>query len=170
MTKRPLEQVFLDDIFSKLGMNDTYLPVSKKEHIPQVYYGKTLLDRPQFIISSKASGGCVSTIKDLMLFIRAFFQGKLFDDSLFETFEKYKPLQLSMFPIQYGGGFMRIKMGGLATLFQGQGELIGHSGSTGSFAFYYPQKDLFFAGDFNQMKHPALPIKYVMQLAMFASK
>lgn len=42
------------------------------------------------------------------------------------------------------------------------------SGSTGSFAFYYPNKELFFVGDFNQMKYPALPIKFVIQLAMFA--
>lgn len=37
-----------------------------------------------------------------------------------------------------------------------------------SFVFYYPDKELFFVGDFNQMKYPALPIRFVMQLAMFA--
>ena len=63
---------------------------------------------------------------------------------------------------------MRIKMGGFSTSFLGQGDLTGHSGSTGSFAFYYPDKELFFVGDFNQMKYPALPIRFVMQLAMFA--
>jgi hypothetical protein len=44
--------------------------------------------------------------------------------------------------------------------------LIGHSGSTGSFAFYYPYKDLFFVGDVNQMSNPALPIRLVIKLAM----
>ena len=70
--------------------------------------------------------------------------------------------------LHYGSGYMRIKMGGFSTSFLGKGDLIGHSGSTGSFAFYYPNKELFFVGDFNQMKYPALPIRFVMQLAMFA--
>jgi len=57
-------------------------------------------------------------------------------------------------------------MKSIYTFFMGKGELIGHSGSTGSFAFYYPEKDLYFVGDFNQMANPGLPIKLVMKLAM----
>lgn len=48
----------------------------------------------------------------------------------------------------------------------GKGELIGHTGSTGSFAFYYPLKDLFIVGDVNQMANPALPIRLIIKLAM----
>ena len=48
----------------------------------------------------------------------------------------------------------------------GKGELIGHSGHSGSFAFYYPHKDLFFVGDVNQLANPGLPIQLVMKLAM----
>lgn len=43
---------------------------------------------------------------------------------------------------------------------------MGHSGSTGSFAFYYPIKDLFMVGDLNQMGNAALPIRLSMKLAM----
>jgi D-alanyl-D-alanine carboxypeptidase len=39
-------------------------------------------------------------------------------------------------------------------------------GLTGSFAFYYPVKDLFFVGDLNQMGNAALPIRLSMKLAM----
>lgn len=38
--------------------------------------------------------------------------------------------------------------------------------STGSFAFYYPVKDLFMVGDLNQMGNAALPIRLSMKLAM----
>lgn len=68
-----------------------------------------------------------------------------------------------MYPIQYGGGYMRISLNGLLTLFMGKGELVCH---TGSFAFYYPDKDLFLVGDVNQLANPALPIRLVMRLAM----
>ena len=148
-------------------MSETYLPVSEKEYIPMVYYGDKQLYRPQFIMCSKASGGCITTTKDLMIFIQAFFHGELFDKKMLDS-KPYRKLQLSMLPLYYGSGYMRIKMGGFSTSFLGQGDLIGHSGSTGSFAFYYPNKELFFVGDFNQMKYPTLPIRFVMQLAMFA--
>ena len=167
VTKCSLERVFEEYIFSKINMTKTYLPVSEKEYIPMVYYGDKQLYRPQFIMCSKASGGCITTTRDLMIFIQAFFHGELFDKKILDS-KLYRKLQLSMFPIYYGSGYMRIKMGGFSTSFLGQGDLIGHSGSTGSFAFYYPDKKLFFAGDFNQMKYPALPIRFVIQLAMFA--
>ena len=167
ITKCSLERVFEKYIFSKINMTKTYLPVSEKEYIPMVYYGDQQLYRPRFIMCNKASGGCITSARDLMTFIQAFFHGELFDKK-FLHLKPYRKLQLSMYPIYYGSGYMRIKMGGLSTSFLGQGDLIGHSGSTGSFAFYYPNKELFFVGDFNQMKYPALPIRFVMQLAMFA--
>lgn len=167
VTKCSLEKVFETYLFSKIKMTKTYLPVSEKEMIPMVYCGNQQLYRPLFIMSSKASGGCITTASDLMLFIRAFFHGELFDKKMLDV-NRYRTLQMSMFPIYYGSGFMRIKMGGFTTSFLGQGDLTGHSGSTGSFAFYYPDKELFFVGDFNQMKYPALPIRFVMQLAMLA--
>jgi hypothetical protein len=70
-----------------------------------------------------------------------------------------------MGPLFYGGGYMQIPMNSIYTLFTGKGELLGHSGATGSFAFYYPHKDLFFVGDTNQLANPGLPIMLVMKLA-----
>ncbi|HEX2981053.1 MAG TPA: hypothetical protein VHO48_12365, partial [Anaerolineaceae bacterium] len=105
---------------------------------------------------------------ELMRFLKAFFAGRLFDRALFARLASYRPLQGAMGPISYGGGYMRIPLNGLATLFMGKGELLDHSGSTGSFAFYYPLKDLYYVGDLNQMANPALPVRLVMQLAMSA--
>lgn len=120
-----------------------------------------------FFRSIRKTPATLKTESDLMIFIQAFFHGELFDRKIFDS-ERYGKLQLSMFPVCYGSGYMRIKMGGFSTSFLGQGDLVGHSGSTGSFAFYYPAKELFFVGDFNQMKYPALPVRFVIQLAMFA--
>lgn len=38
--------------------------------------------------------------------------------------------------------------------------------SSGSFAFYYPEKDLFLVGDVNQIANPALPVRMAMRVAM----
>lgn len=101
-----------------------------------------------------------------MIFLKAFFGGILFNSSIFDELPLRNKLQATMTPICYGSGYMRIPLDGLTTLFQGSGELLGHSGTTGSFAFYYPIKDLFIVGDLNQMANPALPIRLSMQIAM----
>ena len=61
---------------------------------------------------------------------------------------------------------MRIPLGVSRTLFLGKGELLGHTGATGSFAFYYPERDLYFVGDFNQAEKPGLPMMTAVNLAI----
>lgn len=163
--EKTLEDVFKQFIFDPLGLKNTYLP-KEDDFIPNVYYKENSFYRPKMIRGIQASGGGVSTAPELMIFIKAFFTGKLFNKNVFQKMKVNNRLQLPMYPIHYGAGFMRIPLKGLATSFMGKGELIGHSGSTGSFAFYYPERDLFFVGDVNQMANPALPLRLVMRLAM----
>ena len=147
-------------------MNNTYLPVSEDDFIPHLYNGAEKVEYPLFIASLRASGGCVSTARDLMSFSKAFWGGKLVSTAILEQLADYKKLGLGMSPIQYGGGYMRIPLGGLGTSFLTSGALLGHSGTTGSFMFYYPQQDLHFVGDLSQFADPGAPIRFVMQLAM----
>lgn len=84
-----------------------------------------------------------------MIFLKDFYSGTLLSKQLL-LFESNK-LQIEMIPIQYASGFMRIPLGQIMTLFGGEGELVGHSSSTASLAFYCPQKDLYIVGDFNQL-------------------
>ncbi len=143
-TNSSLKDVFKEFIFKPLGLKKTYLPIDEDDFIPNVYYKNKALSLPKYLKSCPASGGAISTAREMMVFIKAFFGGGLFNKDIFHQLENYKKLQITFYPIQYGGGYMRIPLGGLSVLFMGKGELIGHSGSTGSFAFYYPEKDLFF--------------------------
>lgn len=166
VTNSPLENVFSQLIFDPLDLQNTYLPTTEDDFIPDVYYKDTALYRPKLVRSIRASGGCISTARELMVFTKAFFGGKLFNDTVLQDLKVNNSLQTSMLPIHYGAGYMRISLNSFATFFMGKGELIGHSGSTGSFAFYYPEKDMFFIGDVNQMVNPATPVRLVMRLAM----
>lgn len=163
-----LANAYKQYIFAPLGLVNTYLPESEKDFIPQVYYKDQALQRQKFVISSRASGGGITTAYELMIFVKAFFGGKLFNKAIFDKLSTCNKLQAAMGPVHYAGGYMQIPLDGLYTFFMGKGELLGHSGSTGSFAFFYPVKDLFFVGDLNQMASPALPVRLVMQLAMAA--
>jgi CubicO group peptidase (beta-lactamase class C family) len=168
VARSPLDSIYKQLIFKPLEMEHTYLPANKDDFIPYTYKGSEKLERPLFIASCRASGGCVSTARDMMTFNKAFWNGKLFNKTIFEQLSDYKRLQLDMYPIFYGGGYMRISLYGLNTFFLTQGELLGHSGSTGSFMFYYPKKDLYFVGDLLQIESPKTPIQFVMMLAMVA--
>ena len=166
ITNLPLADVYKRFIFEPLNLHNTYLPVSDTDFVPHIFYKSKKLERPKLIASCRPSGGGVSTARELMVFSKGFWQGKLFNKNVFEQLSVYKKVQANKGPICYGGGYMRISLEGLVTLFIGNGELLGHSGSTGSFAFYYPQKDLHIVGDLAQLANPALPIRLVMRLAM----
>ena len=170
VTEMPLAEVYRQFIFAPLGMIKTYLPDSVNDFVPYVYYKSQKMERPQLVASCRASGGCVTTAKDLMTFSKPFWEGRLFDKQIFERLRVYRKLQLTKGPIFYGGGYMQIPLGGLQTLFMGKGELVGHSGTSGAFAFYYPHKDLYFTGDMVQMSKPDAPIRLVMRLAMNREK
>jgi CubicO group peptidase (beta-lactamase class C family) len=164
LTGTSLAKAYQELIFTPLGMNNSYLAVSDNDFIPNIYYKNELLHRPKFITSFNFD--VISTATDLMRFLKAFYGGLLFPQSVFESLRIYRKLQAAKGPVHYGGGYMQIPLDGIYTFFMGKGELVGHSGSTGSFAFYYPEKDLYFVGDLNQMANPALPIRLVMKLAM----
>lgn len=166
ITNWPLNKIYRHYIFEPLGLKNTYLPENENDFIPNIFYNHKTIHRPKFVMSSRASGGCVSTTRELMTFLKAFFGGALFNISIFDELSLCNKLQASMTPICYGSGYMQIPLNGITSLFMGKGELMGHSGSTGSFAFYYPTKDLFIVGDLNQMDNAALPIKLAIQIAI----
>ncbi|GAL86349.1 beta-lactamase [Sporocytophaga myxococcoides] len=170
VTELPLAEVYKQFVFGQLKMNNTYLPTNENDFVPHIYYKNQKIERPKLISSCGASGGCITTPKDLMIFSKSFWSGKLFDKKLFNELSIYHKLQFSKGPISYGGGYMKFNVGGLMTMFIGKGELLGHSGSTGSFAFFYPHKDLHFVGDLNQMANPAMPIRFLLKLVMETKK
>jgi CubicO group peptidase (beta-lactamase class C family) len=166
ITEQPLAEIYRQFVFAPLKMDNTYLPTTDNDFVPHIFYNDKKLERPKLISSCGASGGCVTTPKDLTIFSKSFWNGQLFDKKVFDELSVYQKLQFSKGPISYGGGYMKINAGGLMTMFAGKGELLGHSGTTGSFAFYYPHKDLHFVGDLNQMANPAMPIRFLLKLIM----
>lgn len=164
--KRPLNKIYEHFIFEPLGLKNTYLAESENDFVPNIYFKDNTIHRPKFVISSRASGGCVTTVREMMIFLKGFFSGRLFNISILDELSSYNKLQAVMGPICYGSGYMRIPLNGLVTFFMGKGELKGHSGSTGSFAFYYPDKKLFIVGDLNQMANAAFPIRLSLRIAM----
>lgn len=163
VTNRPLSEIYQIYIFKPLNLKNTYLVTKEEDIIGRIYYKDDILYRPKFIMSSFSSGGVVTTANELMTFLRAFFKGDMFDSSYISADGKSNNLQMKFYPIEYMGGFMKIKT---SYPFGKKYTLIGHSGSTGSFSFYCPEKDLFFVGDIPQIDSPSRCVRFIMRVAL----
>lgn len=159
-----LQEAYKAYIFTPLNLKNTYLASKETDFVPHTYLKNQPIERPLFISSSFASGGAITTARELMIFLKAFWKGQLFDKSIFTKLTECNKLQLSFTPIRYCGGYMKINA---SMPFCKKVKLLGHSGSTGAFAFYCPDKDLFFVGDVPQISDPSICIRLVMKCAVF---
>jgi hypothetical protein len=110
---------------------------------------------PNCLSAWPTSGSVISTKTDMMVFLKAFWGGKLFDKSHYEEMKKYNYIQF--FPMQYGLGHMRFCA-------YGSPEIIGHSGSTGVLCYYVPKYKVYITGCMNEMNE-AKATRLVLRLA-----
>ncbi|GAB4405253.1 MAG: hypothetical protein OHK0039_06060 [Bacteroidia bacterium] len=125
-------------IIGPLGLSHTYLYQDTADHKPKtLYYGSDALHISQAMTSFGADGGIVSTTADMLVFIEAFFTGKLFPAAYLNDLQQWNNI---FFPLQAGVGIHKFQ---LPRLFDPTGAvpyLIGHSGLSGALAFYSPEK------------------------------
>lgn len=94
-----------------------------------------------------------------MLFLRSFFVGNLFEKVMLERVMIWNKI---FFPLRYGYGLMFFKLPRYFWITP-LPEFIGHSGSTGSFAFACPSRLLYLTGTLNVIT-PARPFFFMMNL------
>ncbi len=149
-------------VFRPLGLPSTYLYIDPEDSRPQpMYYKRAVLPIPRAMASFGPDGGIVSTAEDSMRFLRGFFQGDLFPRQYLDELDSWKRI---FFPLQSGVGLLRFKLPRALTMFGPSPELVGHSGLSGAFAFYNPQKDVYLAGTVNQIAKPQLSFRLMMRI------
>ncbi|GAB5449564.1 serine hydrolase domain-containing protein [Gymnodinialimonas sp.] len=165
VTGQTYDQALQDRICGPLGLTQTGVLQGTDIGMP-LYHKDQRLDVPLILTSMASDGGIISTLDELLVFLRAFMDGRLFNPENAAQMRQWNRL---FFPIQYGYGLMRIKLPRWMTLFRTTPELIGHSGASGSFAFYAPDRDIYILGSFNQTDAPRRPIGFMLKaLAMVA--
>lgn len=90
------------------------------------------------------------------------------DKSILKELNKFAMIQYCPPLGQYGGGFVRLNISGIASMYRLKGELLGHMGGSGTYAYYYPEKDLYFVGDVNQFAKQGLIFTIPLKLAKLA--
>lgn len=155
---------FESTIFAPLGLANTYVfDHAKAQPAPAAAYFKDrALEIPLAMSSFAPDGGVVSTLAECLRFLRAFFGGELLTESQLAFITgRWNRI---FFPLQYGCGLMRFKAPRWMSPLKAAPELIGHSGSTGSFAFYNPSRDVYLAGSINQMDHRGRPYRLMTKM------
>lgn len=151
ITGKDLAVVFRERIFDELELKNTYAYRDVNDDTPvKMYYKSRQLHLPHYIASVTAEGGIVSTAKEVMIFLKAFFNGRFFPKSDLDELKKWN---LIFFPGQFyfGIGLEKLWTPRILSPFKPIGELIGCWGQSGAFAFHNPEKDLYFTGTVNQL-------------------
>lgn len=149
-------------IIQPLGLTKTYLYQDSTDKTPKtLYYKSNELNIPKAMTSFGADGGMVSTTTDMLIFIEAFFLGKLFPSTYIDELQEWNNI---FFPMKSGIGIHLFK---LPWLFNPTGAVpyfIGHSGLSGAIAYYSPKENIFIVGTVNQVAHPDISFKTMIKL------
>lgn len=166
VTGQTYDEALQSRICHPLGLKHTVVPTGTDTGLP-VYHKDQALNVPKLSRSMGPDGGIIATADDLLVFFRAFMQNRLFKAQNAAQMRQWNRL---FFPLQYGYGLMRFKLPRWMTLFRATSELIGHSGSSGSFAFYAPARDIYLLGTFNQTDVPQRPFGFMLRVLRLVTK
>jgi CubicO group peptidase (beta-lactamase class C family) len=163
ITGKSMAVNFEERICALLGLQHTYLYDWTKPHLGEppatLYLNNAPGNVPKYLSSNVSDGGLVSTASDCMIFLRSFFEGYLFEKALLERMMIWNQI---FFPLRYGYGLMYFHLPRYFWI-TSLPEFVGHSGSTGSFAFACPSRSLYLTGTLNVVA-PARPFMFMLSL------
>jgi len=162
ITQKSYSENCKENIIQPLELTKTYLYQDSTDKTPKtLYYKSNELIIPQAMTSFGADGGMVSTSTDMLIFIEAFFTGKIFPKEYINGLQEWNKV---FFPMKSGIGIHLFK---LPWIFNPTGAVpyfIGHSGLSGALAYYSPKENIFVVGTVNQVAHPDISFKTMIKL------
>jgi D-alanyl-D-alanine carboxypeptidase len=159
---KSIEELYEEIIFRTLSLKSTYM-YSGSGNVRDVRFKDRTLHIPRAMSSFRADGGLVSTASESLTFLKAFFDGTFFPQHYLQETVEWNRV---MYPIEYGLGYMRFQLPLLFSLFRRVPPIYGHSGLSGAFEFYCPDKDLYMAGTVNQLHSPGRSFRVMMKVLM----
>jgi len=170
-------------VLEPLGLEHTWLPGRPRGGGPEpvaaaLYAGPERVDFPLFFQSIFDLN---STCGDLLRFLRAGAEGRLFRDpstwgrmatarGRFSFPRDRASLRQPGWPIEYGLGVMRFRLPRAFTPLSRVPEVVGHTGSTGTWLFHAPEPDLYLVGAVSQITAGAVPFRWVPRMLRAAGE
>lgn len=162
ITGKSFSQNIQERICLPLQLSDTYLYANPGDSTPAgMYYKSNVLSIPMAMSSFGPDGGIVSNANELMRFTTAFFSGGLFPLVEISSLQQWNKI---FFPFQSGIGIHRFKLPWIFDPLQKIPYLIGHSGLSGTVAYYAPEKEIYVCGTVNQIAYPDLSFRIMIKL------
>ncbi len=152
--------IVLKNLFQELNLAKTYVceNANKEEFVP-IRYKSKIRHLPLFLNSTKYD--IISTAKDQMTFLKAFFGGYFYPKESLPELTKWNNI---FFPFKYGIGIQNFTIPRILSPFHPVPEMIGHCGSTGSVAFYMPDINIYIVGTINQQASPNIAFQPMIKI------
>lgn len=160
-----LHQFFKKYLFKPLKMNSTYMnlrsnPISKTKKIAEIYASTYEVSELKSLSADWAGGALVSTNADLLKFQKALFENKIISNTTLDEMQHWTSETVGM---EYGFGLRKVNLKELNSNWPNL-EIIGHTGSTGSFMFYCTKLDAYISGTLNQMQESRASISLIAEI------
>lgn len=168
ITDKSYAENCIETIIQPLNLNHTYLYTDSLDTSPKtLYYKSNELNIPKAMSSFGSDGGIVSNSADMLVFIEAFFTGKIFPLEFISELQQWNRI---FFPMKAGIGIHLFKLPWIFNPFGAVPRFIGHSGLSGALAYYCPQENMYIVGTVNQVAHPDLSFRTMIKLMQIFKK
>lgn len=134
---------------------------SRYDEVAPMFRGREPLRLPGLMASVGADGGMVSTMRDSLRFLRAFFGAELFSRPILD--EMQSEWRRIFFPLTYGTGVMRFVVPRLFSPLKRFPAVVGHSGASGALMFWCPEWDTYVVGTSNQISDRGLSFRLMIR-------
>ncbi|GAA3217309.1 serine hydrolase domain-containing protein [Oerskovia jenensis] len=166
----PYAQVLDDRLFVPLGMADSHLLIEfgeAAEILSLTADGQDISQRNALSVDW-AGGGVVTTMDDLLLFLRALTGGELVSEETLATLTAFEHDVDK--GIGYGMGMMQFRFSDLSPLLFAMSDLQGAVGATGTYALYDPSGDTYYIANFGSLDYRQKAIEELVQVRLLVDR
>lgn len=153
-------------IFKPLGMKDSYFMTEQKEtaDILGIYMNGIDFSDKKAISVDWSGGGVVTTMNDLLTFMKALEQGSLLSDAAYGQMTDFTHRYGK--GIYYGMGMMYFDFSKLSFLLSTMPDVYGGVGATGTYVLYDKKRDTYFIANFGSLDFTEKAIEELVKIRM----
>jgi D-alanyl-D-alanine carboxypeptidase len=166
----PYDQILDDRLFTPLGMTDSRLMTEFGDGsgiLALTADGVDLSERNALSVDW-AGGGVVTTMDDLLAFLRALTGGALVSDEVLAALTTFE--HDADRGIGYGMGMMQFRFSDLSPLLFSMSDAYGAVGATGTFALYDPTGDTFYVANFGSLDYRQKAVEKLVQIRLLVDR